>query len=63
VLAYDAVLIASGRESLSTRAGRHRAVTLALLGYLACHLTAWPPPLRRVDPLHHAATAIRRRRP
>lgn len=63
VLVYDAVLVATGRDSLSSRAGRHMAVTLGLAGYLICHFMARPRCLRRIDPLHHAATAIRRTRP
>jgi hypothetical protein len=58
VLAFDAALIARGRDSLSTRAGRHPATTLSLLTYLACHFVGWPRRLERFDPLHLLARLI-----
>ena len=58
VLAFDAALIARGRDSLSTRAGRHPATTLSLLTYLACHFVGWPRRLERFDPLHLLAGLI-----
>ena len=60
VLAFDAALIARGRDSLSTRAGRHPATTLSLLTYLACHFVGWPRRLERFDPLHLLAGLIPR---
>jgi len=62
VLTFDAYLVATGRDSLSTRAGRHPGVTIGLIAYLACHLLSHPRWLHHVDPLHHAASAISRRR-
>lgn len=60
VLAFDAALIYFGTDSLSVRAGRHRAVTCGLLLTLGCHLTSTPRCLSRFDPLRLAATALPR---
>lgn len=61
VLAYDAWLIASGKDSLSARGGRHPVAALAFVAYLGCHLMSRPRCLSRFDPLHLAAERIRRR--